>query len=292
MILKQKIHFIINPISGGINKKRIPALIEKHIDKNLFDTQIFYTQGQESSHHIAAASAMDADIVVAVGGDGTVNIVAQYLVNTNKIFGIIPMGSGNGLAKELNIPLNTIEALKIINKQPTKYIDTCKANNQFFINIAGIGFDAHIANLFAKTISRGFLSYAKIILNELANYKNHTYILNFNNQQIELTAFMICICNGTQFGNNAYIAKEAIYDDGLLEVVIFESFKFWQIPTIIYHLFFGNVSKLKFVKSFKTNNLKLTKLGNSAVNIDGETINLGKEIEFKINKQSLKVIST
>ena len=156
MIVKQKIHFIINPISGGLSKTHIPDLIFKILDKNQFDIQIFYTQGQESNHHLAAASAMEADIVIAVGGDGTINNVAQYLVNTNKIFGVIPMGSGNGLARELAIPTNPEKALQLINQQKIKVIDTCKANNQFFINIAGVGFDAHIADLCSKAKSRGF----------------------------------------------------------------------------------------------------------------------------------------
>lgn len=292
MIVKQKIHFIINPISGGLSKTHIPDLIFKILDKNQFDIQIFYTQGQESNHHLAAASAMEADIVIAVGGDGTINNVAQYLVNTNKIFGVIPMGSGNGLARELAIPTNPEKALKLINQQKIKVIDTCKANNQFFINIAGVGFDAHIADLFSKAKSRGFKTYTKITLKEFANYKNKNYTLHYNDQQTNVKAFMVCICNGTQFGNNAYAAPKAIYNDGLFDVVIFNSFKIWQVPLIAYKLFKGDVSDLPFVQTFKTNQISITRSIKEVANIDGEAMLLEKDIHFKIFKQSLKVLAS
>lgn len=292
MIVKQKIHFIINPISGGLSKTHIPDLIFKILDKNQFDIQIFYTQGQESNHHLAAASAMEADIVIAVGGDGTINNVAQYLVNTNKIFGVIPMGSGNGLARELAIPTNPEKALQLINQQKIKVIDTCKANNQFFINIAGVGFDAHIADLFSKAKSRGFKTYTKITLKEFANYKNKNYTLHYNDQQTNLKAFMVCICNGTQFGNNAYAAPKAIYNDGLFDVVIFNSFKIWQVPLIAYKLFKGDVSDLPFVQTFKTNQISITRSIKEVANIDGEAMLLEKDIHFKIFKQSLKVLAS
>jgi YegS/Rv2252/BmrU family lipid kinase len=292
VIVKQKIHFIINPISGGLSKTHIPDLIFKILDKNQFDIQIFYTQGQESNHHLAAASAMEADIVIAVGGDGTINNVAQYLVNTNKIFGVIPMGSGNGLARELAIPTNPEKALKLINQQKIKVIDTCKANNQFFINIAGVGFDAHIADLFSKAKSRGFKTYTKITLKEFANYKNKNYTLHYNDQQTNVKAFMVCICNGTQFGNNAYAAPKAIYNDGLFDVVIFNSFKIWQVPLIAYKLFKGDVSDLPFVQTFKTNQISITRSIKEVANIDGEAMLLEKDIHFKIFKHSLKVFAS
>ena len=290
MIVKQKIHFIINPISGGKNKSHIPDLINKVLDKNIFDIQIFFTQGQESNHHLAAASAMEADIVIAVGGDGTVNNVAQYLVNTNKIFGVIPMGSGNGLANELNISTNPEKALQLINLHKIKSVDTCKANNQFFINIAGVGFDAHIANMFSKTSSRGFNTYAKITLQEFANYKNRSYHLHYNGEQISVEAFMVCVCNGTQFGNNAFVSPKAIYNDGLFDVVVFSTFKIWNVPQIAYKLFKGDVSDLPFVRTFKTNQISIARNEKEVANIDGESMVLDSHINFKIFKQSLKVI--
>lgn len=290
MIVKQKIHFIINPISGGKNKSHIPDLINKVLDKNIFDIQIFFTQGQESNHHLAAASAMEADIVIAVGGDGTVNNVAQYLVNTNKIFGVIPMGSGNGLANELNISTNPEKALQLINLHKIKSVDTCKANNQFFINIAGVGFDAHIANMFSKASSRGFNTYAKITLQEFANYKNRSYHLHYNGEQISVEAFMVCVCNGTQFGNNAFVSPKAIYNDGLFDVVVFSTFKIWNVPQIAYKLFKGDVSDLPFVRTFKTNQISIARNEKEVANIDGESMVLDSHINFKIFKQSLKVI--
>jgi YegS/Rv2252/BmrU family lipid kinase len=290
VIVKQKIHFIINPISGGKSKTHIPDLIFKILDKNIYDIQIFFTQGQESNHHLAAASALEADIVIAIGGDGTVNNVAQYLVNTNKIFGVIPMGSGNGLARELNISTNPVKALQLINSPKIKTIDTCKANNQFFINLAGVGFDAHIANLFEKADSRGFKTYTKITLKEFIKYKNKHYHLHYNGEQTTVNAFMICVCNGTQFGNNAFAAPKAIYNDGLFDVVVFNAFKIWQVPQIAYKLFTGDVSDLPFVQTFKTDQIFIARQEKEVANIDGEAMVLDSNINFKIFKQSLKVI--
>jgi YegS/Rv2252/BmrU family lipid kinase len=211
------------------------------------------------------------------------------VANTNKIFGVIPMGSGNGLARELNIPTNPEKALQLINQQKIKTIDTCKANNQFFINIAGVGFDAHIAHLFSKAKKRGFKTYTKITLKEFATYKNRQYRLHYNGQQEDVKAFMVCVCNGTQFGNNAYAAPKAIYNDGLFDVVVFNSFKIWQVPLIAYKLFKGDVSDLPFVKTFKTNYITISRNEKEVANIDGEAMLLDKEIHFKIFKQSLKV---
>ncbi len=291
MIVKQKIHFIINPISGGKSKTHIPDLIFKVLDKNVYDIKIFYTQGQESNHHLAATSAMEADIIVAVGGDGTINNVAQYVTNTNKIFGIIPMGSGNGLARELNIPTNPEMALTLINEQKIKSIDTGKANNQFFINIAGVGFDAHIAHLFASASSRGFKTYAKITFKEFFSYKNRSYQLSYNGITKQAKAFMICVCNGTQFGNNVFPAPKAIYNDGLFDVVVFNSFKLWRVPQIAFKLFKGDVSDLPFVETFKTDSLTISRPQKEVANIDGEAIWLDDKITFKIFKQNLKVIT-
>jgi YegS/Rv2252/BmrU family lipid kinase len=290
---RKKIHFIINPISGGKRKNFIPDLIEKTLEKSDFDISIFHTQSTENALEIAEKSANEAEIIVAVGGDGTINNVAQFVAKANKTLGIIPMGSGNGLARELKIPSNPVKALQLIAQQKSIKIDTCTLNDHFFINIAGIGFDAHIANLFSKAKTRGFKTYSKITLGEFAKYKNKNYQLQFNQTDKVVNAFMVCVCNGTQFGNNARTAPKAIFNDGLFDVVIFNKFNLIQVPRIIYQLFFGNVANLPFVETYQTNQINIKALSpeeQTFANIDGESAVTENKLAFKLQQQNLKIL--
>jgi len=162
---KKKIQFIINPISGVGRHNLIEKYIDKRIDKAVFDYDISYTKHQLHGTQIAGeAIKINYEIIVAAGGDGSINEIAQKLIGSNTILGIIPTGSGNGLAHHLNIPVNILQAIDVINKLKTIKIDTATINNNIFVSIAGVGFDAHVAKKFAKAKKRGFLTYFKIVL--------------------------------------------------------------------------------------------------------------------------------
>ncbi len=289
--MKKKIAFIINPISGGINKQQFPSLIGRYLDRNQFDIEINYTRSAE--HNLELAQEMvfkKKDIVVAVGGDGTINNIAKYLVNTGVLFGIIPQGSGNGLARHLRIPLNNIKALQVINKLHRKNIDAGMANDTFFINVAGAGFDAHVSWMFANAPKRGFWSYSKITLTEFANYKPQQYELIVDGKSVSKDAFIICVANGSQYGNNAYIAPKANLDDGLFDISIMKPFKIHQMPIIGMELFLKKYNNSQYVDVMRGANIMIKRPESGVFNIDGEPVLMEKDIQIKMLPEALKVI--
>ncbi len=289
--MKKKIAFIINPISGGINKQQFPSLIGRYLDRNQFDIEINFTRSAE--HNLELAQEMvikKKDIVVAVGGDGTINNIAKYLVNTGILFGIIPQGSGNGLARHLRIPLHNIKALQVINKLHRKNIDAGMANDTFFINVAGAGFDAHVSWMFANAPKRGFWSYSKITLTEFANYKPQQYELIVDGKSVSKDAFIICVANGSQYGNNAYIAPKANLDDGLFDISIMKPFKIHQMPIIGMELFLKKYNNSQYVDVLKGTNILIKRPEAGVFNIDGEPVLMEKDIQIKMLPEALKVI--
>ncbi len=289
--MKKSISFIINPISGGINKQHFPALIGRYLDRNQFDVEINFTRSAEHNLELAQqAVEQQKNIVIAVGGDGTINNIAKYMVNTGILFGIVPQGSGNGLARHLKIPLDNVKALKVINKLHRKNIDTGMANDQFFLNVAGAGFDAHVSWMFANAPKRGFWSYTKITLNEFANYTPQSYELMVDGKTITKDAFIICVANGSQYGNNAFIAPQANLDDGLFDISVMKPFKTYQMPVIGMEMFLKKYNNSKYVDALKGTDIVIKRQEEGVFNIDGEPVMMGKDIVIKMIPESLKVI--
>ena len=287
----KKILFIINPISGVGKQKVIEKLIDEHLDKNLFDYRIVYTQHPKHAITIAKQAAADKyHIVVAVGGDGSVNETAKALVNTNTVMAIIPTGSGNGLARHLEIPLNLIDAMKLINSGKEKQIDTIELNNETFVNVAGIGFDALIGHEFAKFGKRGFSSYVKIVFRELRRYKAQEYQLIIDNKSIHRKAFLISFANGSQWGNNAHIAPLADVSDGVMDIAILKNFNLISVAAIARRLFGKTLHLSKRLEIIKAKEVKVKQTA-SIAHLDGEPIESGNELYIKVNPLSLKVIT-
>lgn len=288
---KKKISFIINPISGGINKQHFPALIGRYLDRNQFEAEINFTKSTEHNIELAQQAVTEKkDIVVAVGGDGTINNVAKHLINTGILFGIIPQGSGNGLARHLRIPINNIQAIRIINKLHRKNIDAGMANDLFFLNVAGAGFDAHVSWKFANAPKRGFWSYTKITLNEFARYEPKSYELIVDGNSITKDAFIICVANGSQYGNNAYIAPQANLDDGLFDISIMKPFKTFQMPVIGLEMFLKKYNNSKYVDALKGSQIIIKRPEAGVFNIDGEPMMMDKDIHINVLPEALKVI--
>lgn len=223
---KRTICFIVNPISGIGRQKVIEKLIDEQLDRTLFDYEIAYTKAAKHAIELSKDAALrNIDIVVAVGGDGSVNETAKGLVNTNSALAIIPTGSGNGLARHLNIPLNLKKAMQVINKGKQTAIDSIQMNDETFVNVAGIGFDAHIGWEFAKFGKRGFSSYIKVITREFPKYKAQDFELIIDGNKVTKNAYLISFANGSQWGNNAYIAPTADISDGEMDIAILRDFK-------------------------------------------------------------------
>ena len=170
--MKRKALFIINPVSGGKKKDGVPELINRYIDHSNFEFETVFSTGVKHARDVAKEQAANYDVIVAVGGDGTVNEVASAIAGTDTSLGIIPFGSGNGLSRFLNIPMDFEGAVKALNTGHIINIDAGKMNTKWFFNMAGMGFDAHISHVFAQgSKKRGFLSYLKSSFQEIANYK-------------------------------------------------------------------------------------------------------------------------
>lgn len=288
---KDKILFIINPVSGIGKQKKVEESIEKVLDLDLFDYEIAYT---EYAHHATALSLQAAmrnvDIVVSVGGDGSINDCVKGLIGTNVTLGIIPAGSGNGLARTLNIPLNIDEAIEVLNKKKRATIDTIKVNNKIYASIAGIGFDALIAKEFRQTKTRGFNKYFSLILQYYPFYESKKYVIEFDGQEIETEALFISFANSNQFGFNTIIAPSAKVDDGYIQVSIVKKVPIIMLPWTAQLLFFRNFDKSIYVRSFKAQKIKVINNESRLVNLDGESELMARELNFSINHKSLNVI--
>jgi YegS/Rv2252/BmrU family lipid kinase len=283
------ISFIINPISGYGKKKTIEKHIESYLEPR-FNVEILYTQAAKHAIELSSKASLRSDIVVAVGGDGSIHEVAQALVGTDTKMGIIPMGSGNGLARHLNIPLDVKKAIDLINTDYSEAVDVMAIGDIYSINVSGIGYDAHIANEFASYGKRGFSSYIKLTLKEYFKYKASTYQLNIDGNDIEQKAFLISFANSSQFGNNAYIAPQADIQDGIFELVVLRPFSKINAANIGLKLFTKKIDQSKFIDIYEAKQVKVSSSDSFPLHIDGENMGLKKELNIKIKPSCLNII--
>lgn len=290
--MKKRIHFIINPKSGGRSKKHVPDLINKLISDEIFDKQVSFTKSEEHTIELAKSSVnLEYDYIIAVGGDGTINNIAKFVSGSKSILGIIPFGSGNGFARELKLYGNIENSLQIINQQNYQLVDTGYVNEHFFCNVAGVGFDAHVGGLFADSTTRGLKTYAKIILREISSYQVEKYRIQSNQGDWNTTnAFMICVCNGPQFGNNAFIAPEAKLNDGLFDIAIVKPFPLWRMPHIALSMLLKSKRNLPYLNRFKCTEFMIERESEGMVNVDGEPVKMGKTLKFTMHPNSLKIL--
>lgn len=289
--MKKRILIIINPVSGISNKERIRQLLnEKLEESNLFYTIEFTEFPGHGTQLANEATENGLDAIVVVGGDGSVNEVAKGLVNTNVALGIIPTGSGNGLAHFLHIPFNLSKAINNITAFRIKKIDTFTINGNFGCNLSGVGFDAKVAVEFSKAKRRGFWSYFKIVLQEYINYEPQNYVLEFDGKTIERKALMICFANSNQFGNNAVIAPGASADDGLIDICIISKVPLIEAPFMGTMLVSRLLNKTHYAEYSKTREVTLKKPSGVPLHIDGEPMETDNKIHLKVNPLSLNVI--
>ncbi len=288
---KKTIVFIVNPISGIHKKHSVPDEISCFLDKDKYESKVLFTEYAGHAGPLARQAVADGvDIVVAVGGDGSINEVTKELANTKATMGIIPLGSGNGLANFLNIPINTRKAIEIINNCNVMDVDTISINNDLFVSIAGIGFDALVAKKFSTQKTRGFFTYFRIVLGEYLSYRPKKYTLTYDGQTITRRALFISFANSDQFGYNTSIAPDAEINDGLIDVCIVKKIPLYKIPYLAHMLFLKRIHKSSYVELIKTDEIFVTRKKNRVINIDGESKKLEKELHFKVNPLSLKLI--
>lgn len=287
---KIKASFIVNPFSGIGRHSEIERHLLKVLDQNKYDFSVEYTEAHGHATELCKNAINDGcRIVVAVGGDGTVNEVSRPLVGTNIALGIIPSGSGNGLARHLRIPMETDKAIRLINEGNTMSIDTVKANDHLFLSIAGIGFDALVARKFAKQKLRGFFKYAFISITEFFPYEPTIFEMVADGQEIEREALFISFANSNQFGYNTIISPEAKIDDGLIDICIVKKFPAWVSPFLAPMLLAKKIDQTPYVEIIRAKEI-IVKRKHKYMNLDGEPIKLKKRLHICAVPKSLNVI--
>ena len=291
-LAKEKILFLINPNSGTKYKGRLPELIQKLTDPEIFEVEVHITRFKGEATEIVSQKLKEGyRYFVAVGGDGTVNEIGKVLINTQAILGIIPIGSGNGLARHLKIPLDPAQAIHVINNLNTKDIDYGIINNMPFFCTCGIGFDALIGEKFDQNKRRGLVSYVKTVFSEYFDFQPETYQITINDQQKkEYRAFLITFANASQYGNNALIAPKADICDGMLDICILFPFRFYKAPFIGIRLFSGSIDKSKDIVYHKASKIYVERRSEAIIHIDGETRSPGKNLDISLIGNGLKVI--
>ena len=288
---KRKITFIVNPISGGHEKEEIIEMINQGMDAERFDINIRITEYAGHAVEIAHECATQGiDIVAAVGGDGTINEVARALTHTNTAMGIVPCGSGNGLARHLCIPMNTRKAIDILNQAVIMDFDYGVINNIPFFCTCGMGFDALVSMKFAEAGKRGLATYVEKVARESLAYKPDTYTLEDETGIHRYKAFLLACANAAQYGNNAYIAPRASMQDGLLDIIVMEPFNVLEAPGIAMELFAKTLNNNQHIKTFQARRVHIHREKAGAVHYDGDPLQMGTEIDIEIQPRGFLAV--
>lgn len=290
---KKRIIFIVNPISGTRGKRIILQCIRERMDKSRYEYEVKCTKYAGHATELAAQAVKDGiDMVVAIGGDGTINEVARALVHTNTALGIIPCGSGNGLARHLRIPMDAKDAVDIINAGNVICIDYGKVNDIPFFCTCGVGFDAFVSLKFADSGKRGLLTYLENTLHESLNYKPETYEIENEEGTMHYNAFLIACGNASQYGNNAYITPQASLTDGLMDVTIMEPFTVLDVPSLSFQLFNKTIDQNSRIKTLRTRKIRIHRTKPGVLHYDGDPVMAPEDLEVEIIPKGLYVVSS
>ncbi len=281
--------FIVNPISGfRRDKSDLINLI--HAQFPAGDIELTAAPG-EATRLAAEAAKLGYGIVAAVGGDGTVNEVASGLVGTDTALGIIPRGSGNGLARGLGIPISPVESLQVLNAGAARTIDVGCAAHRHFFAVCGVGFDANVGRKFNSATWRGPLPYFLIAAQEFVGYQPEPLRLNVQNQQWEKAPFLITIANTQQYGNGAIIAPHAQPDDGLLDMCVVEPMRWLDVLKYAPRLFNGTIDRTPIISYQRVQEIAIEKDGPILFHVDGEATTCDGPLKISIKPRALRVMT-
>jgi YegS/Rv2252/BmrU family lipid kinase len=293
---RNKIVFILNPYAGIGHYKKVSRLLKKRLDLSQYDYELALTQ-YRGHGQILAVQAVEkgADIVIAVGGDGTINEIARALVGKNVTLGFIPTGSGNGLAHHLQIPTRISKAIQVINEKHSLEIDTIKINNQICISIAGLGFDGLVAEMFDRSSRRGFFPYLHYVTKSYITYKPQTYIIETKEKEKEEhTAMLVSIANSSQWGFNVKVSPEASMADGCADICLLKKPDFFRLPFSTTALLTGNLHKdKKSVLIYRLSECTIYTKDDIALpfHIDGDPVKRQNRITINVLPKSLRIIT-
>ena len=289
--LNKQILFIINKFAGHGFDPKVEGKIIDQCANHGYECTIEFTQGKGHATLLAKEGIEKQFLkIIAVGGDGTVNEVAQAMIHQNIPMGIIPKGSGNGLSRHLGIPLHYSRALENALTGKTVSVDTFLVNNRLSLNVSGVGFDGHIANMFGKDGKRGLSGYAKLILKEFFSFHPFTLTISSTGTESKHRVFITAFANSSQYGNNAKIAPLASVQDGKLDVMLIEKISPWQSISFLQKMLSGNIHQSSLCEYYSVNELVCHTSKEMPYHIDGEASGYAQQFEIKVLPASLKLI--
>lgn len=283
---------IINPIAGTRSKKEIDSLVSNHLKNFGIRLETRITKSAGDAFNFATEAVNDnVDIVITAGGDGTVNEVANAISFSNCALGILPFGSGNGLARSIGIPQDLFESLKIIETGNVIMCDRGNVNGKPFYCTFGLGFDAAVSEKFSTMKKRGRITYIRSAIREFFNYQSQPYAIIYNDKVITEKAFLIAVCNAPQYGNNAYIGPKANLSDGFLDVTVVHADNAFHTILMSMDMFTGMLDKNRSIGTFRVPDLTIVRTKEGPVHLDGEPMIMGKKFSIKCQPNALKVFA-
>lgn len=288
---KKTLLAIINPISGTTKKEYVPELLDKLIDKERFTLSVRFTQRAGHATELTKEAISNGYYgVVAIGGDGTINEVASALCGSNTALGIIPCGSGNGLARHLGVPFNIEKAIQILNDDNVESLDYCTVNDHPFFCTCGVGFDAHVSEKFAHSGKRGPLTYIQNTLVEYLKYRPQKYHIEIDDEIISEEAFLIACGNASQYGNNAFIAPKASMHDGLIDVTVIHPFTPFDTAIMSFLLFTKHLDQDINITTYRVPELVIRRSKPGVMHIDGDPIMMQANLHIRCHKGGIKML--
>ncbi len=281
---------IINPISGSGSKKKIESLLMGLSQTNR-RIELMYTQYAGHATELARNASERFDVVVVVGGDGSVNEVAQGLIGHKACMGILPSGSGNGLARHLGISMSPNKAIEQLFISAVKPIDLIRIGEKYSANVSGIGFDAKVAQLFSEQSTRGLITYVKSTIKAFRTFKAQEYSIEIDGKFHKKDKyFLIGIANSSQFGNNAFISPYSSVTDGMFELIFVAAFPWYYAPVLAYRLFNKTIHRSKYVQIVSSTRARIESDQAFYLQIDGEPIGLRKSIDIELIANALNLL--
>lgn len=288
----KKIAFIINPISGTGEKEGILTYLKGVFTQEKGYDAIYYKTTGPGDAYVASKRFVGEgyDIVVAVGGDGTVNQVAKGLINSSATLAIIPVGSGNGLARHLKIPLSHYGAADTILQGKSEVIDAAKINDEIFFCTAGLGFEAVIGDRFNTAGTRGLITYMEYCAKEYVKYVRESYRIEISGKVYDSKAFLITFANSAQWGNNVFIAPEASISDGMIDMVVWKRAPLVTMPIMAAGLILKTIQYSEFIDTYRAKEVKIRRQKPGLIQFDGESRMMGENIEVSVLEHAVRVL--
>ncbi len=289
---RKKLLLIINPVSGTTSKKGVAEHIETRLSMAGFDVATEYTTCAGDATRLAGTAVERGFYgVLACGGDGTVNETARALCNTPVALGIVPTGSGNGLARHIEIPVDVDGSLDVICADNVVSCDYGTVCGRPFFCTFGVGFDAAVSDHFARQHRRGLITYLQSAIHEFMHYESELYTIEIDGREFSREAFLVVCCNASQYGNNAFIAPDASIRDGVLDITVVRAGNKLQKAVLGFDMMAGFIGKNALVETVRARHAVITRSSAGPAHIDGEPLTLGERLEVRCHAGSLRIFT-